>query len=192
LEIGLTEKQVYKYLEKEKKDLETVKALIRDTKEGHKSGKINNPAAYLVTLLERNAKPKATVKKDKKVESAKNGESQEARKREEAIILQLKEKFEVFRSKLANEKIAQLSDEEWKAFEEYAKNNKMFTSSFMERGKINRAKAKSSMLMSAFIGLKLKDYDTHFKEWAFSNFGYQIADINGNLRILVEQKSMFG
>ena len=51
LEIGLTEKQVYKYLEKEKKDLETVKALIRDTKEGHKSGKINHPSDFLVTLL---------------------------------------------------------------------------------------------------------------------------------------------
>ena len=186
--VGLTEKQIFKYLEKDKREPEVVKGLLNETLEGHRTGKVKNATAYLITLLERNAVPKKAVQTAKIKDDSTQSEGQ---KREETLILQLKDKFEAYRSKLAAEKIEVLTQDEWNAFEEYARSNKMFTSSFLDKGLLNKEKAKNSMLMRAFIGLKLKDFNTHFKEWVFANYGYQLNEVNGKLRIIVQQKRMF-
>ena len=47
------------------------------------------------------------------------------------------------------------------------------------------------MLMSAIIGLKLKEFNAQFKEWAYANYGILQEEVNGKLRIIVEQKRMF-
>ncbi|UZR98769.1 replication initiation protein [Chondrinema litorale] len=195
-EMGLTEKQVIKYIDKEQKDVALIKAHINDTKEGYKAGKVKNQAAYLITLLERNAQPKSAFQKQPELEKTQqvelNRKQSDSYQKEAAIIIQLKEQFEDFRSVLAQSKINDLSEDEWKAFEEYAEKNKLFTSKFIKNGKINRDKAKTSMLMTAFIGLKLPDYNLQFKEWCFSKYGYQLEEVEGKMRILGKQKTMFG
>jgi len=199
-DMGITDKQISKYLDEQKKDPSYLKSLIDETKTRFEAGKIKNAAAYLVTLIEDNAQPKSTyenkMRKKQKVEDEKRKEVLIKKKEQKDFIDKLLGEFEKRRESQKHEMANNFTDKEWTEFESYALSlPQMFRKDLIKDGKINLAAENLEHIRDVYLGTKkLPNFEGAFVKWAYDTYGIALeADKHnsGKYVVVAKQPSLF-
>ncbi|MEK6482013.1 replication initiation protein [Catalinimonas sp. 4WD22] len=199
-DIGITDKQITKYVDEQKKDPSYLKALVEETKTRFEAGKIKNAAAYLVTLIEDNAQPKSAyenkVKKKRKEEGEKRREVLLKKKEQKIFIERLLGEFKDHREGQKQKISDNFTDRDWMEFESYALSlPQMFRKDLIENGKINYDAENLEHIRDVFIGTKkLPNFEETFVKWAYESYGIALeTDKNSSSQyvMIAKQPSLF-
>lgn len=198
--MGITEKQITKYIDEQQKDPEYLQSLIEETKSRFEAGKIKNVAAYLVTLIEDNAQPKSAyenkLKRKRKEETDKKKEILLKRKDQRSLINKLLEEFGKKRESQKQKLIDNFAERDWIEFESYALSlPQMFRKDLIKDGKINHSAENLEHVRDVFLGTKkLPNFEEAFVKWAYEAYGLALeADKNnsGQYIMIAKQPSLF-
>ena len=182
LDMGITQAQVNKYLYDEKKDEKKLRELIDETKRRYEMGKVKNPAAYLVRLIETDAsvKPKFVQeeeqKKATKTKTEKPVSKAQDEKRQSQLIDKLLAAFKDVRKQYIKEQIAEFNEKDWDDFGRMIADSKYasLARKIRKNGEVNRKSAENSVLMTIFLSNRTLPEQDHFIEWANQQHGYQL------------------
>ncbi|UZR99809.1 replication initiation protein [Chondrinema litorale] len=193
-EIGFTKSQVEKSIEKYKDQLDELGSLIQSCKAKHKSGKIENLAAYIWDVVKVGGKVKPSEKtKTKSAEKKKKLTGDEQSSDEKKIIAEWEKEYE---SAIAenNEKYADESSEYLLKFEEYVRKNMGLRIMLIKEGKLNKKHSMFRYMLGSFIAESLEKNLPEFPKWVQQVKGYHIIEDKGapgSYRINAKQASLF-
>lgn len=199
-EMGLTEKQIIQYVEEEGKNPIYLQSLIEETRKRFEAGKVKNPAAYLIRLIESGAKGKSDY--EKKVEQnrrkAHDDEKVKAKKfrQEKAMVEKLLAEFEVFRTQQKKKLTQNFNDRDWEELESYVKTIPgSWRKGLLIEDKINRQADNIDHWIDIFIGSKkLPRFEEGFIKWAYDHHRVSVKEDQhhaGQYMIVGTQSSLF-
>ncbi|MEM1136181.1 MAG: replication initiation protein, partial [Bacteroidota bacterium] len=197
LEMGITKSQVKKYLHEEQREERLLRDLIAETKRRYEAGKVKNPAAYLVRLIESGASVKSSfVKREeqkKEVKAEKQSDKATNSKKEIRLIEKLQKAFQEVRKNYIKALIADFAESDWEEFAVMINDSKYgtFARKIVKDGVVNRKAAANSVLMMIFLSNRLRSEHKHFIEWAYQKHGYQLERQGDTYRIVGSQASLF-
>lgn len=167
LEMGLTEAQVKKYVDVDKKDPEYLRDLIKMTQERYADGKVKNPAAYLVQLIKTDAKTHSQFQKkndELKAERVQDYHLREQKaQKDQHIITELRTEYETHLKTIQQERLASAEEKDWLAFEEAYKDTPYIAKKIFKDGVLKRD---SEETLDWFKNFLYPFSDENFMNWA--------------------------
>lgn len=195
--MGITKGQIKKYLKDEQRDERQLWSLIEETKRRYDMGKVKNPTAYLVRLIENDANvaPAFVQKETEKKERVKQKpiDKKAERQKETKLIENLQNAFKEVRKRYKKEMIAEFTNQDWADFELMIGDSKYatLTRKIRKNGKLDKEAAEDSILMTFFLDNRIQAEHEHFIDWAYKQHGYQLEKQGDAYRIAGSQKSLF-
>ncbi|MEM1136707.1 MAG: replication initiation protein [Bacteroidota bacterium] len=191
-ELGLSQKQTSRYLNEEGREPEYLLALIEETQKGYKAGRIKNPSAYLVSLIERNANTKTASQmlRDKEEQANEALRSAQLAKQEKDTVMieNWREEYEVERDRRGEKLLESTTGRDIDMFRGYVKNNPYLRKKLLLENNLNTSHKEFSFWFKNFL---LPEYEPDFISWIHDNKGYSIVARNGEYQITGKQESLF-
>jgi len=195
--MGITKGQIKKYLKDEQRDEKQLWSLIEETKRRFEMGKVKNPTAYLVRLIENDANVKSSFVQQEEVKKEKVIQTPIVKKaalqKETKLIESLQAAFIEVRKQYLKEIIGEFSPKDWEDFELMIGDSKYatFARKIKKNGKLDKIAAEGSLLMTFFLDNRIRSEHEHFMDWAYRQHGYQLEKQGDAYRIVGSQKSLF-
>ncbi|MBT31665.1 MAG: hypothetical protein CMO01_18570 [Thalassobius sp.] len=191
-ELGLNEKQADYYLNEEGREPEYLMELIEETRKGYKAGRVKNPSAYLVSLIERNANTKTEMQilkeKEEQINEVFKNSEIERREKETAMIESWREEYEVERDSRGEKLLTSATGRDIDTFRGYVKNNPYLRKKLLLENNLNTGHKEFSFWFKNFL---LPEYESDFIQWIHVNKGFSIVARNGEYHITGKQESLF-
>lgn len=191
-EMGLSKKQTDRYLKEEGRDPEYLLELIEETKKGYKAGRVKNPSAYLISLIERNANTKTEMEllreKEEQEEDAIRNALYARQEKETALIETWREEYETERDQRGERLLKNATGKDIDMFRGYVKNNPYLRKKLLLDNQLNTAHKEFGFWFKSFL---LPDYEPDFINWIQDKKGYNTATHNGELHITGKQEKLF-
>lgn len=194
-DMGITKAQIKKYLQDEKREEKQLWDLINETKRRYEKGKVNNPTAYLVRLIENDANVKPKFEKKEAAKKAKPAveNSNQIQKQQVQLVEKLQDAFQEVRKQYLKDTIEEFTEQDWKNFEAMISDSKYatFARKIKKNGVLNKKAATNSVLMTFFLDNKIQSEHEHFVDWAYRQHGYQLEKHGDTYRIVGSQQRLF-
>ncbi len=191
-EMGIDKKQSDRYLKEEGRDPEYLLELIEQTKQGYKAGRVKNPAAYLISLIERNANTKTEMEllreKEIEEETAARKAYYAQREREMALIEAWREEYEKERDQRGEKLLEKATGKDIDLFRGYVKNNPYLRKKLLKDNQLHTAHKEFAFWFKSFL---LPEYEPDFINWIHEKKGYSVEAKNGELQITGKQEKLF-
>lgn len=184
LRMGLAKNQALKIVADKSED--NIRAALDYTQKRYHATKgtekeIQNISGYLLRMLESEIGVPEFVEKDKEKEEElekkllEEKQKKEAQAQEQALISELKEKYQASRKEIYLEKVAQASEQEWKSFEAYAKENVFLNRKYVSNGQLQRDEEGIKFWFGSFLtDEEWPDTPENFIKWTYESEGYQL------------------
>lgn len=184
LELGLSEGQALRYLRA--KDAQYLREKALYVRQGTEEGKIKNPAAYLVALIEHDAQtifPLYDVAAKMQAKKGRGGERpatspprpQPNERAQQELLRHLQAEFEVVRAAQSKELVQQAQPDDWDRFEQYVASVPYLKGKFFEQGTFRRDHPDAAYWFGAFLAeARLPEKRTAFRQWAASSKGIML------------------
>lgn len=165
-EMGLTQTQIAKFVDEEQKDPAYLFSLIEETQFRYAAGKVKNPAAYLVKLIDTGAQTRSKFEAGQSKKQAKEKQQQQLSKQQEkeeqTRILDLQKKFHAFVERKQQELFEAAKEEDWLQFEDEYRNAPYVSGKIFKNGVLLRKEKETLYWFKYFL---YPNTDDKFLEW---------------------------
>lgn len=193
--MGLTKTQIKQLLEAGKVDCDNLRTLIQLTQERYKQGKVNNPAAYIFRLISTGVQATSDFEKHVTEEKEQQKEKEQQSRNRKAILNKLRHDYEAQRQQLITDKVGDFSEDDWKAFEEYAHNlPEMFRGDLVKNGKLNTQSVNLNAWSRRYMDSTLPHFEQAYEDYVLQKTGWIIQKSKygeGEYEIIGTQQSLF-
>ncbi len=194
-DLGLSEQQALRYTRA--KEHGYLRRTVEYVKKGFEAGKIKNPAAYFIKLVEQDAETIVPIHiKESKKRAAKQGRGKSPaapRDTTRQLLAQLEKEFERVRQRQVQELIKNASKEDWASFEKYIASVPYLKSRFFEEGVFQRNHKDLQSWLGIFLADEnLMDKEQAFIDWAASRGVKLEKDEQEGFKVVFRQGNLFG